>query len=132
MDNLEQIVTLTSMLFIFPPLCNSTCVTHYLKWLFTSFTTCWISCNGDFSINFVWLVSKIFFISFTNFSSIIAYLSTTKSKNILNLRCITNSWERQGLDIVVIVILVVTAVALIYIFRPLIIAIIIMAVDISD
>jgi len=38
----------------------------------------------------------------------------------------------RGLDIVVIVILVVTAVALIYIFRPLIIAIIIMAVDISD
>jgi hypothetical protein len=36
------------------------------------------------------------------------------------------------LDIVVIVILVVTAVALIYIFRPLIIAIRIMAVDISD
>jgi hypothetical protein len=38
----------------------------------------------------------------------------------------------RGLDIVVIVILVVTAVALIYIFWPLIIAIIIMAVDISD
>jgi predicted PurR-regulated permease PerM len=38
----------------------------------------------------------------------------------------------RGLDIVVIVILVVTVVALIYIFRPLIIAIIIMAVDISD
>ena len=38
----------------------------------------------------------------------------------------------RGLDIVVIVTLVVTAVALTYIFRPLIIAIIIMAVDISD
>lgn len=55
-----------------------------------------------------------------------------KSKNILNLQCSIQEHKLvkalKVLDIVVIVILVVIAAALIYLFWPLIIAIIIMAV----
>ena len=80
MDNLERIVTLTSMLFILPPLGNSTCVTHYLKDYLPHLLLVEFPVMVFFSINFVWLVSKIFFISFTNSHQLWHILQLQKAK----------------------------------------------------